>query len=66
MARARELAASTGSACHAGHGQAPAVLLAMGVAEHEARGALRLSSGQVPASRISTEPRWRWRVRGGR
>ena len=45
LARAPELAASTGSACHAGHGQAPAVLLAMGVAEHEARGALRLSLG---------------------
>lgn len=49
LAHAPELAASTGSACHDGHGEAPAVLLAMGVAEHEARGALRLSLGPATA-----------------
>lgn len=45
LARAPEVAASTGSACHAGDGHAPAVLLAMGVPAEAARGALRLSLG---------------------
>ena len=45
LARAPELAASTGSACHDGDGHAPAVLLAMGVPAATARGALRLSLG---------------------
>ncbi len=45
LARAPEVAASTGSACHDGDGHAPAVLLAMGVPADAARGALRLSLG---------------------
>ena len=46
LARAPEVAASTGSACHDGHLQAPAVLLRMGVPEAAARGAVRLSLGR--------------------
>jgi len=42
---ARGVECSTGSACQAGVPQASHVLLAMGVPEHEARGALRFSLG---------------------
>lgn len=45
LARAPEVAASTGSACHAGSDEASAVLVAMGVPRADARGALRLSLG---------------------
>jgi len=40
------LAASTGSACHAGKTEPSAVLLAMGLAREQALGALRLSLGR--------------------
>ena len=40
------VAASTGSACHEGHEQAPAVIVAMGVPPREALGALRLTLGR--------------------
>lgn len=45
LARAPEVAASTGSACHAGEMSASAVILAMGVAPAEALGSVRLSLG---------------------
>lgn len=45
LARCPEIAASTGSACHDGHPDASAVLLAMGVPPAEAAGAVRLSLG---------------------
>jgi cysteine desulfurase len=35
--------ASTGSACHEGQEEAPAVIVAMGVPRQEARGSVRLS-----------------------
>jgi cysteine desulfurase len=41
-----EIAASTGSACHAGSTEPSAVLLAMGLAREQALGALRLSLGR--------------------
>jgi cysteine desulfurase len=43
---APEVAASTGSACHAGHESASGVLLAMGVAPREALGSVRLTLGR--------------------
>lgn len=46
LALAPEVAASTGSACHAGHTQPSTVLLAMGIAPELAIGALRLSLGR--------------------
>jgi cysteine desulfurase len=46
LARAPELAASTGSACHAGHTTASAVVTAMGVPAEEALGSLRLTLGR--------------------
>jgi cysteine desulfurase len=47
LQRAPELAASTGSACHAGEGAASGVLGAMGLSGAEARGAVRLSLGRL-------------------
>ncbi len=44
--RTPDLAASTGSACHAGHTEASPVLSAMGVAPEVALGAVRLSLGR--------------------
>jgi len=41
-----EIAASTGSACHAGSTEPSAILLAMGLAREQALGALRLSLGR--------------------
>ncbi len=41
-----EVAASTGSACHAGQTEPSSVLLAMGIAPEEAVGAVRLSLGR--------------------
>ncbi|MCC6557516.1 MAG: cysteine desulfurase [Polyangiaceae bacterium] len=41
-----EVAFSTGSACHAGEERASPVLLAMGIAEEDALGAIRLSLGR--------------------
>jgi len=46
LALAEGVAASTGSACHAGEEQPSAVLLAMGVTPDQARGAVRLSLGR--------------------
>ena len=43
---ATAVAASTGSACHAGHDSAPGVILAMGVPEAEALGTVRLTLGR--------------------
>jgi cysteine desulfurase len=45
LAASPEVAASTGSACHAGHESASAVLLAMGLDADEALGTVRLSVG---------------------
>ncbi len=46
LAQTPEIAASTGSACHDGHEQASAVILAMGVPENEALGSVRLTLGR--------------------
>ena len=46
LARAPGVAASTGSACHAGESTPSATLLAMGVAPDVARSAVRLSLGR--------------------
>ncbi|MBZ0271873.1 cysteine desulfurase [bacterium] len=46
LARAPEIAASTGSACHEGGETASAVITAMGVAADEALGTVRLSLGR--------------------
>ncbi len=46
LARASEVAASTGSACHAGEDQAPAAIVALGVAPEEAVGTVRLTTGR--------------------
>ena len=47
LAAAPELAASTGSACHAGNTSASAVILAMGVDPDEALGSVRLTLGRT-------------------
>ncbi len=47
LAGAPEIAASTGSACHAGHERASAVILAMGVPAGEAIGSVRLTLGRA-------------------
>lgn len=46
LARADAVAASTGSACHAGETRAPAAIVALGVPEAEARGTVRLTTGR--------------------
>jgi cysteine desulfurase len=46
LAGAPQIAASTGSACHAGGENASAVILAMGVAADDAIGSVRLSLGR--------------------
>ncbi len=46
LARAREVAASTGSACHEGVDRPSPVLLAMGLNPEDALGAIRLSLGR--------------------
>jgi cysteine desulfurase len=46
LAGAPEVAASTGSACHAGHDSAPAIVVAMGVAPADALGSVRLTLGR--------------------
>lgn len=46
LAGAPEVAASTGSACHDGHAQAPAAIVAMGVPEADALGTVRLTLGR--------------------
>jgi len=55
LARTPAIAASTGSACHAGRTEPSGVLLAMGIARERALGAVRLSLGyQTTASEIET------------
>jgi cysteine desulfurase len=46
LAGTTAVAASTGSACHAGHESAPRVILAMGASEAEALGTVRLTLGR--------------------
>lgn len=46
LARCPDLAASTGSACHAGQAHPPAAVVALGVSPAEALGTLRLSVGR--------------------
>ena len=46
LAHTPEVAASTGSACHAGDEKPSAVILAMGIAPQEALGAVRLTLGR--------------------
>jgi len=46
LANAPQIAASTGSACHAGQDHASTAILAMGVAADEALGSVRLSLGR--------------------
>jgi cysteine desulfurase len=46
LRRAPQVAASTGSACHSGHTEPSAVLLAMGLSRRRALGAVRLSLGR--------------------
>lgn len=46
LAAAPQIAASTGSACHAGDQRPPEVLLAMGISASVALGAVRLSLGR--------------------
>lgn len=43
------IAASTGSACHAGSNRAPAAILALGASEEDAIGSVRLSLGRGTA-----------------
>lgn len=50
LAAAREVAASTGSACHAGRPEPSAVLKAMGMSDEVATGAVRLSLGRWTTS----------------
>ena len=45
LARTPQVAASTGSACHAGRTEPSGVLLAMGIDRERALGAVRLSLG---------------------
>jgi cysteine desulfurase len=46
VARVPELAFTTGSACHAGEERPSSALLAMGLSDEEAHGAIRLSLGR--------------------
>ncbi len=46
LAHAPQIAASTGSACHAGQDSASRAILAMGIAADEALGSVRLSLGR--------------------
>jgi len=46
LAAAPQVAASTGSACHAGHEQPSSAVVAMGVPPHEALGTVRLTLGR--------------------
>jgi cysteine desulfurase len=47
LARAPDIAASTGSACHTGHTTAPAAIVAMGITPEDARGSVRLTVGRA-------------------
>ncbi|MCA9566982.1 MAG: cysteine desulfurase [Myxococcales bacterium] len=50
LARCPEIAAGTGSACHAGHETPSPVLLAMGIEPTDALGALRLTVGRATSA----------------
>lgn len=69
LARANAVAASTGSACHDGHDEAPAVLLALGVDPRLALGAVRLTTGRhssetdIDASVANLRDAWRFLMR---
>jgi cysteine desulfurase len=71
LERAPGVAASTGSACHDGQEQAPAVIVAMGVSPREALGSVRLTLGRgtrsedVARAVESLAAAWR-SLRGGR
>jgi cysteine desulfurase len=68
LAGATAVAASTGSACHAGHESAPGVILAMGVAEAEALGTVRLTLGRntteedIARAAVALSDSWRRRA----
>jgi cysteine desulfurase len=47
LERCETVAASTGSACHDGHDEAPQAIVAMGVSERDALGTVRLSLGRT-------------------
>jgi cysteine desulfurase len=51
LGRTREIAASTGSACHAGHAEPSPVLVAMGIPPDRALSAVRLSLGRNSTER---------------
>jgi len=65
LAGAPEVAASTGSACHAGRDEPSAVILAMGVAPEAAAGSVRLTLGRgtsaddVARAALALERSWR-------
>lgn len=69
LAAAPDLAASTGSACHAGEEQAPHVIVAMGVPPREALGTVRLTLGrgstEQDVRRAATALADAWRVVAG-
>lgn len=72
LACAPEVAASTGSACHAGHSQASSVILAMGVSPEEALGTVRLTLGRgtteddIARAADALSRAWRAVTAGGR
>lgn len=55
LGQAPEVAASTGAACHAGQDHGSAVLLAMGLTNDQALGAVRLSLGKLVGEHQITE-----------
>jgi cysteine desulfurase len=71
LARCPDVAASTGSACHAGETRAPGAVLALGVAPEEAIGTLRLTTGRrntaedVDRAAASLAAAWRALVTAG-
>lgn len=68
LAGATEVAASTGSACHAGHERASAVVLAMGIPLPEALGTVRLTLGRgttaMDVARAADALSKSWRLAG--
>ncbi len=70
LAAAPGVAASTGSACHEGHEEPPAVIVAMGVSPGEALGSVRLTLGRrtrdEDIARAATALAEAWRSLDGR
>ncbi|MGD0829019.1 MAG: cysteine desulfurase NifS, partial [Desulfobaccales bacterium] len=64
LARVPEVAASLGSACHAGRETVSPVLAAMGVSPERARGAVRFSLGR-PTTRAEVEEAAALLIRAG-